>query len=625
MALPRLRAAVANGNWSDSSTWNDGVLPSVNDVVALNDFNVTVDQDINVYQLTNFQSFYTSYNSFSLMTWNDEPEGLAESSFNDFRSYYPFSNGLDTDVFTSNSNPLWYSYEYPNQESIVISRYSFGALGNHPYDPRDWKFQGWNATTQLWEDVDSQVNQTNYGGTYLSSILSNTTAYTKYRIIVFQVRNGNGTCRIWRFRFYEKNTYFGTTTVARGTSTVDDSRNITIGEGNLRCANLTTLMRFSSPSGSVINFNGKIDFPLSNNLISSVEITGTGTYNFTGDMVATSDYSGSSGNGINITQPCVVNFYGTVYANRGNGISSAGIRIIGTAIGSTVNVFGNVEGAGSLSGPAIVIFSSINLNVYGDVHGARLLPNPQYGGPGIYCNNNGANIVIVGNVIGSLTHAISNQGERHGMRVDSANRVEITGNVVAGTYIPNATNVRHYGLLIGSVTTLSIIGTIQASDREAGLISSASLVLFEAPNFYNHQLSGPFITGPTGIAPFRASSFKLISNVGKYYQFRDLNLNTTSMVSPDILVDLPPPSDVRLGTSYGSGNYVGSLAVPPTNRVSAGIAVDNTVGAAILTATDVWNVQTTALNVAGSVGVRLKNVATIGMVGAQLEAFLKKD
>jgi hypothetical protein len=624
MALPRLRAAVATGNWSDSSTWNDGEIPGPNDVVALNNFDVTVNQDINVYQLTNYQLFYTSYNSFRLMTFNDEPEGLAESSFNDYRNYYPFANGFNLDINLTNANPLWYSYEYPNQESIVISRYSFSALGGHPYDPRDWKFQGWNATTQLWEDLDSQVNQTTYGGFYLSSILSNTTAYTKYRIIVFQVRIGDGTCRILNIRFYEKNTYFGITTISRGSAIVSTSRNITIGPGNLNGLNFNNLLRFSSPSGSVINFNGKIDFPFNNNSISSVEITGTGTYNFTGDMVATPDYTGSSGNGINITQPCTVNFYGTVYANRGAGTPSAGIRAAGAATGSTINVFGNVEGAGSLTGPAIGIFAAVNLNVYGNVYGTRI-PNTQYGGFGIYCGHSGANIVIVGNVIGSTIFGSGNQGQRHGIQIDSANRVEITGNVVAGTYYPNNPGQRFYGAYIGSVTTLSIIGTIQASDRTHGLISVAGVGLFEVPNSYNHQLSGPFITGPTGIVPFTASSFKLISNIGKYYQFRDLNLNTTSMVSPDILVDLPPPSDVRLGTSYGSGNYVGTIAIPPVNRVSAGIAVDNTVGTAILTGADVWNTQTSTLNVAGSVGIRLKNVATIGMVGAQLEAFLKKE
>ena len=623
MALPRLRAAVATGNWSDSSTWNDGEIPGPNDVVALNNFDVTVNQDINVYQLTNYQLFYTSYNSFRLMTFNDEPEGLAESSFNDYRNYYPFANGFNLDINLTNANPLWYSYEYPNQESIVISRYSFSALGGHPYDPRDWKFQGWNATTQLWEDLDSQVNQTTYGGFYLSSILSNTTAYTKYRIIVFQVRIGDGTCRILNIRFYEKNTYFGITTISRGSAIVSTSRNITIGPGNLNGLNFNNLLRFSSPSGSVINFNGKID-PLFGGSLSTVEITGNGTYNFTGDMVATLDYSGSNTNGINITQPCTVNFYGTVYNTRGNGTSGAGIRAVGAATGSTINIFGNVEGAAGLTVPAIGIFAAVNLNVYGNVYGTRI-PNLQYGGFGIYCNHSGANIVIVGNVIGSTIFGSGNQGQRHGIQIDSANRVEITGNVVAGTYYPNNPGQRFYGAYIGSVTTLSIIGTIQASDRTHGLISVAGVGLFEVPNSYNHQLSGPFITGPTGIVPFTASSFKLISNIGKYYQFRDLNLNTTSMVSPDILVDLPPPSDVRLGTSYGSGNYVGTIAIPPVNRVSAGIAVDNTVGTAILTGADVWNTQTSTLNVAGSVGIRLKNVATIGMVGAQLEAFLKKE
>jgi hypothetical protein len=620
MPLPRLRAAVANGDWNNPATWNDGIVPSVNDVVALNNFNVTVNQDINVYQLTTFQLFYTSYNSFRFMTWNNEPEGLAESSFNDFRNYYPFSNGSETDVFTSNANPLWYSYQYPNQESIVISRYQFSALGNHPYDPRDWKFQGWNATTQLWEDIDSQVNQTTYGSTFTSGILSNTTAYTKYRIIIFQVRNGDGVCRIRNIRFYEKNTYFGTTTIQRGTADVNASRNITIGAGNLNGLNFNTIMRFSSPSGSVINFNGKIDFPYNNSSISSIEITGNGTYNFTGDMVAALDYNGSSGNGINITQPCTVNFYGTVYGNRSQGLTSAGIRIAGAATGSTVNIFGNVEGAANLNSAGIMVLANINLNVYGSVYGTRLLPNPQYGSPGIYCNSSGANIVIVGNVIGSLTFATGNQGGRHGMQVDSANRVEITGNVVAGTYIPNG--VRNYGLFIGSVTTLSIIGTIQASDREAGLISSAGVNLFEATTFYNHQLSGPFVTGPTGIVPVRASSFKLISNIGNYYQFRDLNLNSTSMVSPNTVVDVPSPQNVRQGTSYGSGNYVGSLAVPPTNRVSLGIPVDNTVGTAVLTADDVWNAQTSAMNTAGSIGKRLKNASTVDSTGDQLTSLL---
>jgi hypothetical protein len=65
-----------------------------------------------------------------------------------------------------------------------------------------------------------------------------------------------------------------------------------------------------------------------------------------------------------------------------------------------------------------------------------------------------------------------------------------------------------------------------------------------------------------------------------------------------------------------------SLAVPPTNRVSLGIPVDNTVGTAVLTADDVWNAQTSAMNTPGSIGKRLKNASTVDSTGDQLTSLL---
>jgi len=40
------RRAVANGNWSATSTWNGGVVPTAGDTVYANGFNVTINQDI---------------------------------------------------------------------------------------------------------------------------------------------------------------------------------------------------------------------------------------------------------------------------------------------------------------------------------------------------------------------------------------------------------------------------------------------------------------------------------------------------------------------------------------------------------------------------------------------------
>ena len=42
------RRAVANGNWSNTATWNGGVLPGNGDTVYANGFNVTINQDIDI-------------------------------------------------------------------------------------------------------------------------------------------------------------------------------------------------------------------------------------------------------------------------------------------------------------------------------------------------------------------------------------------------------------------------------------------------------------------------------------------------------------------------------------------------------------------------------------------------
>lgn len=48
-----LRRAVANGNWSNTATWDGGTLPTSADDVHSNNFTVTVDQDITVLSLSN--------------------------------------------------------------------------------------------------------------------------------------------------------------------------------------------------------------------------------------------------------------------------------------------------------------------------------------------------------------------------------------------------------------------------------------------------------------------------------------------------------------------------------------------------------------------------------------------
>jgi hypothetical protein len=48
-----IRFAVANGNWSNTATWNGGTLPASNDDVFSNNFTVTINQDITAISLRN--------------------------------------------------------------------------------------------------------------------------------------------------------------------------------------------------------------------------------------------------------------------------------------------------------------------------------------------------------------------------------------------------------------------------------------------------------------------------------------------------------------------------------------------------------------------------------------------
>jgi len=48
-----IRYAVANGNWSDTATWDGGTLPAVDDDVFANNFVVVIDQNVDVLSLRN--------------------------------------------------------------------------------------------------------------------------------------------------------------------------------------------------------------------------------------------------------------------------------------------------------------------------------------------------------------------------------------------------------------------------------------------------------------------------------------------------------------------------------------------------------------------------------------------
>jgi hypothetical protein len=63
------------------------------------------------------------------------------------------------------------------------------------------------------------------------------------------------------------------------------------------------------------------------------------------------------------------------------------------------------------------------------------------------------------------------------------------------------------------------------------------------------------------------------------------------------------------------------MAVPDPNSVSIGVAVDQTVGSALVKPEDIWNIALTALTSSNSIGQRLANTISSQSMDAIISAF----
>lgn len=579
----RLRVAISDGNWSDPSIWNGNLVPEERDIVSLNGQHVVMDQDVTVFGLNN--TLTTPINSYTHLTFNDEPEGIAEDSRGLSTAWYLFGNTSLYNYYGDvNANPVWISYEYPNNEAVVIQYYSFTAYStNHSYNPTSWNFEGWDGNQ--WVVLDSVTRDANYY-VYNGDISSNTTAYYKYRIYVFTTNNTQGMCVRYLYMYEENNYYLGS--IAGGDLTISDSRTLTSTQ-SLDAVDTYTLLYLTADSPNTVNINADLN---NGRYANTIVISGDGIYNFTGDITESINYSDDRSFAILVNSSATINFVGTV---RGGGLSSVHAIMLSTN-GATLNVIGDCTAGAGHNSYGVGVYSASTVNITGNLY-PWVISGSTSGG-GLYSNNSGANITVVGNVTGGT------DGDRRGIRIDSANSLNVTGAVV--------TEGNRDGIHMVYTPTVSIIGPIQ-SNLAYGVYSG---------NTNYATLSGPFICGDLGRMPFLLSNVRLIPSSSVYFQFRDESLSPYTLVDPSAVVDAPLPEDVREGTAYALGTYTGTLVVPSPNQVSLGVPTDNTVGTAVLRPEDVWNAQTSAMNTDGSIGKRLKNASTVQSTGDQLSSSL---
>jgi hypothetical protein len=202
--------------------------------------------------------------------------------------------------------------------------------------------------------------------------------------------------------------------------------------------------------------------------------------------------------------------------------------------------------------------------------------------------------------------------------IGTAAMINVTGNMTSSSVSPQSTVINS-----GVAYFLTHIGSITVTGQRPAIISTSASAI--------NLFSGPFICSPYGFFPYQCVRMHLIPTAASYFEFRDETTNgavqpgevapATQLVSPATIADNPISANVRFGTVYSLGTQTGTLHMPHPNQVSYGIPVDNTFGNAVLSMSDIWNVQSSTLTTNGSIGQRLKNASTVESTGDQLSAF----
>jgi hypothetical protein len=308
------------------------------------------------------------------------------------------------------------------------------------------------------------------------------------------------------------------------------------------------------------------------------------------------------------------------YAGVTNGSIGSGSAVQNSGTG-TLNIIGNC----SISGANGNIIS-----VYNTSNGTIIITGNCTGGNGFenraVQNNSGGTIIITGNCIGSPLNAQNSVGVFNAASGSVTITGNCTGNLSVGavnnstgslTIIGNCTGGTNAsaGATNNSVGTMIVNGSIYASETASGVAGGSRGQVT--------RLTGPFYTSPTfGVNPISCVAWRWDTSLVNttFIQVPTQNLAALrNLVTPDNATNFPSANNVRSGTTYGISNSLsGTCAVPPNTSVRAGVPVDNTTGTIALTPEDIWNVLISGINTSGSIGARLKNVATIDYIGQQL-------
>ena len=342
-------------------------------------------------------------------------------------------------------------------------------------------------------------------------------------------------------------------------------------------------------NNQIVTIDQSINVLTLRNLFSS-GIAAGGRFDLTnGITVTTTAASGFVGNSVSrITGSDTANIVANTIAG-----GTAGLAIL---ISDSANLIisGNIIGGSGISVSGITHASLGKLTITGSVSGGTVSNTA----PGIILSSAGS-INISGSVSGGTVASC------HGINNTSIGTIIVTGSVRAGT---TGTN----GIISSTAGTIAVYGPISSSISANGVASTSTT----ATNLF----SGPFYNTGSFNAVY-AYRMQMIEPSSTSWRFdTEVAGGSKTLYTANQLPGVPRQNNVRKGVQYNFG-LTGSLEMPDPTTVKSGVATDNTVGSAILTAQDMFDVLTQNIVQTGSIGETLDNVSTVQTVAATVSAF----
>jgi hypothetical protein len=570
-----IRFARQAGNWSDPLTWDDGLtIPTTGDEVYLNNYNITIDQDVTTGFISNsITPIGVPLDPIPDMTSNTSPVGVGQAfaTQNNITAWKAFRKGLNTvslasDGWTGSTMTGQLGFQFDT--SKIIKRYSWYNNQSAGNRPKSWTFEGSNDGV-IWVVLDTIVNAastTNYN----SSILANTTSYTYYRINVTATQGPTSLCVINSLNMTES-TSLGNGYLSGGTATIPASRTV---NADLYNGFATNLIVISAASPNVVNITGNMPGTKAVGNSTVILVTGNCTLNHVGNVASSFGIGGQLPNarGISLSTAATINVTGDVYGGSNTHDNFGGNEGIGivSSTGATINVVGNISGGTGAGNRGIQGSNNDTINVTGNVTG------------GI---GTSANVTLKGILLGGA----------------STVPCSIVGNVIG--------SVNSFAVQATGTYPVKITGNIE--NHSGGRMAISAIFLFLESTNMSWQFRKYDLTTNTLYTPGVATGHPATNNVRTGIVYGPTNnLTGTCAVPPAAAVSLGVPVDNTVGTASLDAN---ALAIALDASLSASLP------AAI--APLLWDEAVTNITTPNSIGERLKNCSTVATTGAQIASF----